>query len=507
MSRRSGARTGIIAGCGVLLAVAFAQQKATSVKPQENLDQAYAWRYQSDRKAAALDLCADVAAHPDATREQKMKAYDVACYIHSRQREYEEAIADMEAMRAALPEDQEAERVALTMEATICWNWGKLDRGLAKARELLERQPQDGLACATAHTWASRFLQRQGKHEEAYAAAATAVEQDPENHKAVADALWEMSCAAWNQGKMDDCLRALEAMLEPPTVDARTTREQFNIRRRYGEALMRAERYEDARQLFRSMEEQDTDPKSRQEWCLWQARTFAGAEKHDEALAAFERVFLEHSSVSDYWYHAQEGIVDMLRKQDRMEEAIGAARLILDASRDRNAIVRNTRTIAECLKQLDRNVGRANQMIKYQRFGPAGEDGLLGTDDDPQDPLRPLAYPSYPERERVFAAARDEAGDTAKASRHRAMTYVYTGHPEDTLRQLLDAFSRATGGDFARIGHELLVIGVRTVRGHAVDFQPYADFANFGPAGPDGKIGTDDDLADPFASLLEEATP
>ncbi len=43
--------------------------------------------------------------------------------------------------------------------------------------------------------------------------------------------------------------------------------------------------------------------------------------------------------------------------------------------------------IYEGLRNLDGSVARANQFIKYQKYGPAGEDKKLGTPDDLTDPL------------------------------------------------------------------------------------------------------------------------
>jgi hypothetical protein len=52
-------------------------------------------------------------------------------------------------------------------------------------------------------------------------------------------------------------------------------------------------------------------------------------------------------------------------------------------------------------------------------------------------------------------------------------------------------------------GLEMVVIGARAARGHAVGLDAFLHFVNYGPAGPDGKLKTADDLADPFAPLLK----
>jgi hypothetical protein len=53
------------------------------------------------------------------------------------------------------------------------------------------------------------------------------------------------------------------------------------------------------------------------------------------------------------------------------------------------------------------------------------------------------------------------------------------------------------------MGQDMVLIGARAVRGHPVGLDVFFQFVNYGPAGPDGKPGTADDLADPFAPLLK----
>ncbi len=43
--------------------------------------------------------------------------------------------------------------------------------------------------------------------------------------------------------------------------------------------------------------------------------------------------------------------------------------------------------IHKALKDLDGSTARANRFIKYQKYGPPGDDGSTGTADDLTDPL------------------------------------------------------------------------------------------------------------------------
>jgi hypothetical protein len=112
-----------------------------------------------------------------------------------------------------------------------------------------------------------------------------------------------------------------------------------------------------------------------------------------------------------------------------------------------------------------------------------------------------VAYPSYPAREQAFVKARSAAGDSARASRHRAMTYVFSGKPAESLKYFADAFRRCGGNDMRVMATEMVAIGVRGVQGHPINLDRCYQFMLWGPAGPDGKVGTPDDVLDPFQAM------
>ena len=49
-----------------------------------------------------------------------------------------------------------------------------------------------------------------------------------------------------------------------------------------------------------------------------------------------------------------------------------------------------------------------------------------------------------------------------------------------------------------------LVVALRACHGHPAGAERMVQFLNFGAAGPDGKPGTKDDLADPLEAILSE---
>ncbi len=79
--------------------------------------------------------------------------------------------------------------------------------------------------------------------------------------------------------------------------------------------------------------------------------------------------------------------------------------------------------------------------------------------------------------------------------------YLYSGHPREALQCYADAFRRCLPAEVKTIGAEMIAVGVRSVQGHACDLDRFYAFLRYGPDGPDGIPGTDDDLKDPFAEL------
>jgi len=482
--------------CLLLPAVAAAAETAHDL-----LQQAERLRGRSSGYAEAIDLCKRALALPEITRDETLKACDIQYDIHARRRKRAEAIAAMEALQKALPDDDEADWTATSRILGQYWEWNKSDEGIACADGFLQRRPADKASCADAGLWKCRFLHRMQKYDEAVTAGETALALVPDDGKRMGDILWQMAESAWSANKLDQAETFVRHILEPKVFQQRNEWEQLNAQRRYGEVLDRLKRYDDACKHYLALEKTETKADVAQDWCLRAGRCLMAQQKYDDARKVIERVFTAHGSTINNWYSAQLTIASILQAQGKTLEALRATRIALDAAPNRSEITYRVRTIADYIRALDNNIGRANQFINYQRFGPAGEDGKPGTADDLTDPLPALGYPSYPERERAFDKVRKEAGDDDEASRLRAYTYIYTGKPKEALRHFLDMVGRVQSDRFKYVAPELIIVGVRAARGYAGDMQPFVDYVNYGPAGPDGRTGTADDLKDPFAPI------
>lgn len=498
-------------------AAGAADAGTAEVSVAEQLRRADEARNRTERHAEALKLCEEIIVSAKADPKQRAEALDVLIDVYRRQKKYDEAVAAAQRLAKAVPGDAAFVLKAFMARAELYRGELKQrDRALATLREFLQSRPDDKPGGARVRIRLAGILREDRQLEEAYAEAAKVVDLDPENDQTVSDALMEMVEAAWNDQKADVAQKVLppmERLIQDRYLAKQESWQRWSIRTRYGECLRRLKRYDDARAFYAAQEKIDrqkrdtpdsmVEPKWAQEWCRHAAVTFEEEGRLDEALAAYERVFVDHPTSPDYWYEAQVRIADILTKKGRFEDAMRAARVCLDAARDEAGVVEGVRRLAEIFKAIDTHVGRANAFINYQKCGPAGEDAKPATADDLKDPLEAFARPAYPERERAFAEARKRAGDDADAMRFRALTYLYSGRPKEALRCFLDAFARGSEDQLQTRGVEMIFTGARAVRGHTIGLEDFFEFVNYGPAGPDGKAGTPDDMADPFAPLLK----
>lgn len=225
-----------------------------------------------------------------------------------------------------------------------------------------------------------------------------------------------------------------------------------------------------------------------------QAQASAKDSKWDDAIQIYERVVEEHPEDPGRWFDAQLNITQMLVKKGDWDGAVKSAHLCLDGAPNLNAFDNAVAYTAGLLSAQDKNIDRANQFLAFEISG--GADGKA-------NPMDAVGYPSLPDREKAFVVIRQQAGDDANACRLRAFTYLFTGKPKEALAQFADAFRRNENPyDLSNAGVDLVCIGLRAVQGHRVGLDKAMRFVIYGPAGPDGKMGTADDLADPFAPFL-----
>lgn len=474
-------------------AVARAQEPETLDK---KLDRAtgLARNDRPDQLRQVAPICEEILADKQATDEQRIRALSVLAEAQGRQKRPAEQLKTAQRIRSAMPKSRLAEQASLLLQAELLRAQNKMPEAFEKVRELVERQPDSAEGQA-------RFAElnlEANKRPEAYAAAARAAELGKGNDVLWARAVNTMQEAAFRNNEPDKCLAAVTRLLDPQLVSRRDEYTNRVLRQRVVQCLVQMKKYDQVVAACAEYEKVYPDEKAKQAWLLSQGDALVEIQQYDAALAAYERVLTDYVN-TEPWYGAQRKIVDVLTRMGNYEQALKAAHVVYDAADGRTA-AEACRTVAEAFKALDKNVARANTFINYQRFGPAGEDGKAGTADDiAENPLDAIGYPNCPLREKAFAAARKQAGDSATGARYRAMTYIYTGHPKEALKYFLDAFARCNANEFQGRADDLVLTGVRAVRGLCVGLEEYYNFINYGPRGQDGK----GDNPDPFAVLLE----
>ena len=217
--------------------------------------------------------------------------------------------------------------------------------------------------------------------------------------------------------------------------------------------------------------------------------------------------------------------------EDRLKGMIPAAGSIYTILRDRGAIylvmgkskeaLRSFRSaydaasIAEvkegsalvprALKSLDGTVVRANAYLLYQKHGPNGPDGQRGTADDINDPLADDILPELPQDvQNALLAITANKAQTVAAYQQRGFAWLALGEYEKGLDQLRGAFVFAAQGKGQAEAIEGIAAAIKAFDGHVLRANQYLLFQSHGANGPDKKLGTEDDLANPFPAILKE---
>ena len=125
-------------------------------------------------------------------------------------------------------------------------------------------------------------------------------------------------------------------------------------------------------------------------------KAYTDLKDYPQAEAAFKRVIDGYPDALRQKYDAYMGLgyLSMIQSnssQDKakVKEAISYYKKAYQACPvDNSSLLQYTiAKIHESLRLMDNSMGRANRFIKYQKYGPAGEDGVIGTADDLTDPL------------------------------------------------------------------------------------------------------------------------
>ncbi len=451
------------------------------------------------------DLCERIIASPDETAATKIKAHETRIQVKRRIRKHEEYAVLAEEMLKAFPENKGAMQKAYAHLFDAYYN----RRQPARFKEVLDRFekafPDDMSRRISNRNRLIRLYLRQRKTgaDNALALVRETLPLAGGNDELTAESLRLADSAAGKKKLYEEQLGYTRRLLEPGYSKYLRTRDQHRYRQHVASLLHRLKRFAEMRAFCRAQQKLVEDRHVAQDFARRIAYSFRDEEKHEDAIQAFEDVFVGYPQITSDWWNLQMEIARCLERLGRRKEAIQAARIAFDAAEHGNVnspgwlIINN-------LKELDRGqVERANAFVRHTYFGPAGPDGRPGTADDVRDILaEDFPRPDYPARRRAFAAARDKGGDRWEDSRYRAWTYIYSGRPKQACPEFLDAFRRADRNEMLDAARRLVIVGTRSVRNTFAGVDAELVYVMKGPAGPDGKVGTADDLSNPFLAVL-----
>lgn len=220
--------------------------------------------------------------------------------------------------------------------------------------------------------------------------------------------------------------------------------------------------------------------------------------KHPEARAEATRLICAYPLESDTCQQAQARIVETYRAESKFDDCLGAARVLYDASGTEAQIRAAAQVVAQGFRSVDGNLGRANEFLVYQRFGPNGQDQKPGTPDDlAKNHLAAVKPPADPAADKSFQAAVAAQTNTFEGYRAKGYLNAYWGKPKECAQNFYLAFKSCPDASVPAVATELVLIGMKAHRSSFAGLEEIFEFISYGPAGKDGK----QKIADPFAGL------
>jgi len=230
-----------------------------------------------------------------------------------------------------------------------------------------------------------------------------------------------------------------------------------------------------------------------------QVKLWMEMKKFPEARVECERIICEYPLELDVCQAAQTQLVEAYRFESKFPETLGAARILYDAAGSDRNVRAAAHVVAQAFRSVDGHLGRANEFLLYQRFGPAGPDGSPNTADDVRaNHLTAARYPpSNPGRDKKFADAIKAQPNTYQGYRAKGFLYVYWGKPKEAAQHFRLAFRASSDAQVPAAAHELVLVGMKAYSSSFFGLDKVFEYISYGPKGKTGK----ENIADPFRGL------
>jgi tetratricopeptide (TPR) repeat protein len=174
-----------------------------------------------------------------------------------------------------------------------------------------------------------------------------------------------------------------------------------------------------------------------------------------------------------------------------------------DADTMKEAVEFLTRT----LEAVDGNRDRIEQFLLFQKYGPGGPDGKVGTDDDAKNVFESTQPKDDAEREKALEVSRSYYQweyPTYDQYRKKGYLFLLTGQPKQALVAFQKEYSTCPAADAKALGDATddVLRALKAITGNLQAGERFLEFQKYGAAGPDGQAGSGDDLRDPVEEVL-----
>lgn len=236
------------------------------------------------------------------------------------------------------------------------------------------------------------------------------------------------------------------------------------------------------------------------------ATALAGRQRWEEVEKECRQVIAAWPQDLGVCLKAQALIVTALVGQGRLDDAIGAAKVLYGvAANTEKDVTEAAMVVMSALKAKHHSIAPANEYALFQQHGPNGPDGKPGTEDDLKDPVGsfPCAIPA--EAATVFKKAIEGLPQDFGGRRRRGYLYLFAGDPALALKEFAKSFPLTLlDQKSTEDATDDIVLALRAYYGHPFAGERFIEYVKYGPNGKDGKPGTGDDLTDPVREILEK---
>jgi len=413
--------------------------------------------------------------------------------------EYTRALSELGKYQKALAEDKDFQSRALLMAGQALHGQEKYAEAIAAYQKLIKEHADYADRAAEAMLRVGDIQCKDlKKPEEGLATYATVSKQFAAQPKMAAEAARRV--AETLETIVKDPLKAAAAYDALATTyaavyDDRTRSTYYD---KAVELLRGAEKLPEATAMADKAEKALDDDTYKVSFAMKKVDLLMAQKKPAEARAEAERVICAYPTDQNTCQAAQTKVVEAYRAESKFAESLAAAKALYGVAGSDQHIKAAAQVVAAAFRSVDGNLGRANEFLQYQRFGPAGKDGKPGTPDDIKaNHLAAVKQPADPARDKRYEAAIKALPDHYEGYRAKGFLYGYWGRPKECAQQFYLAFKSCPEGKVPSAATELVLIGMKSYTASFAGLDEIFEFISYGPTGKDGK----QKIKDPFEGL------